>query len=63
MSITMESRTDSAPSGWYPDPAGSPKLRFWNGTEWTNRLERRGPGIEPVFGYDQDGRITRKFDY
>jgi hypothetical protein len=63
MSIATNSRTEVVPFGWYPDPAGSHKLRLWNGEAWTDRLERRGPGIEPVFGYDEDGRITRQFDY
>ncbi len=63
MSITLNTRTDTAPFGWYPDPAGSPKLRLWNGGAWTDQLEWRAPGIEPVFGYDEDGRVTRQFDY
>lgn len=63
MSIIDKSRTDAAPFGWYPDPAGSHKLRLWNGSEWTNELENAKSGVQPVFGYSEDGRITRQFDY
>jgi hypothetical protein len=24
------------PAGWYPDPAGAPQWRVWNGREWSN---------------------------
>ena len=27
------------PAGWYPDPAGGPGRRWWNGTGWTEKLE------------------------
>ncbi len=29
----------STPAGWYPDPAGGPTRRWWNGTAWTDNLE------------------------
>lgn len=63
MSTTTKARAEVAPSGWYPDPAGSHKLRLWNGTEWTDRLEARSSGVQPVYGYSADGRVTRQFDY
>lgn len=28
----------SAPAGWYDDPAGSGGQRLWNGTEWTQQV-------------------------
>ncbi|TCM44307.1 DUF2510 domain-containing protein [Kribbella sp. VKM Ac-2568] len=29
------------PVGWYPDPTGQPNtLRWWNGTQWTNKTEK-----------------------
>jgi hypothetical protein len=27
---------DLPPAAWYPDPAGSPGLRYWDGTAWTS---------------------------
>ncbi|MDX6260292.1 MAG: hypothetical protein QOH84_1980, partial [Kribbellaceae bacterium] len=32
------------PAGWYPDPTGQPDtIRWWNGTQWTNRTEKEDP--------------------
>jgi hypothetical protein len=29
------------PAGWYPDPTGRPNtIRWWNGTQWTNKTEQ-----------------------
>lgn len=25
-------------AGWYPDPAGKPMSRYWDGTSWTDQL-------------------------
>src|SRR5262245_42438024 len=27
--------TDAAPAGWYPDPSGAFRLRYWDGGRWT----------------------------
>lgn len=29
---------DAPPPGWYPDPAGGPRLRWWEGTDWTDHF-------------------------
>jgi hypothetical protein len=40
-----------APFGYYPDPAGSGLLRWWDGSAWTERVERPRPEVQPAFGY------------
>lgn len=32
---------DAPPAGWYPDPLGGGRLRWWAGTDWTD--EYRAP--------------------
>ncbi|MEY2958386.1 MAG: hypothetical protein RLZZ01_954 [Actinomycetota bacterium] len=32
---------DAPRAGWYPDPEGTARLRFWEGTDWTDRYRAR----------------------
>jgi len=32
-----------AVAGWYPDPAGSPAHRWWDGARWTDQLQPADP--------------------
>ena len=34
-------RADAPPPGWYPDPTGCTRLRWWDGLDWTDH--RRPP--------------------
>jgi Protein of unknown function (DUF2510) len=45
MSVTLE--TDVA-CGWYQDPAGTGMLRWWDGIQWTDQLERPRPEVQPA---------------
>ena len=39
----MSTMTNAQP-GWYPDPAGDTgKLRYWDGTQWTDHLAEPQP--------------------
>lgn len=38
---------DSAPAGWYDDPAGSGGRRYWNGSTWTDRVQQGGAARRP----------------
>lgn len=52
-----------APFGWYPDPADSSRMRWWDGQRWTDRTEYPRPELQPAFGYSSTGTVRRQFDY
>lgn len=40
-------------AGWYADPSGDPtKLRYWDGTQWTNDYADAQPPVAPATPYD-----------
>ena len=42
------------PPGWYPDPAGSPGTRWWDGQGWTGHVQQAAPpGPAPQYGTGQ----------
>jgi uncharacterized protein len=36
-----------AAAGWYPDPAGSASMRYWDGSRWTDALSSAVPPAGP----------------
>ena len=39
----------ATPGAWYPDPRGRHELRWWSGSEWTDRVSDAGrEGVDPV---------------
>jgi hypothetical protein len=56
MSLAQENPAFLAPFGWYPDPAGSALLRWWDGSQWTENLESPRPEVQPAAGYASASR-------
>ncbi|MFF4777306.1 DUF2510 domain-containing protein [Microtetraspora fusca] len=47
----------TTPAGWYPDPYGSPLLRWWDGSQWTDATHSREQpgGAQPEAGQTVPG--------
>ena len=67
---------DAPPAGWYPDPEGGSRLRWWEGTDWADRwrapptpgvrdiqevaAERAREEFDDVGGYVSMGGLSRR---
>ena len=48
---------DAPPAGWYPDPEGGARLRYWEGTDWSDRW--RAPPSAGVIKVQADAAAAR----
>ncbi|HWC22811.1 MAG TPA: DUF2510 domain-containing protein [Flexivirga sp.] len=42
---------NQTPAGWYPDPQGSPRQRYWDGNQWTEQFapaENLASATQPI---------------
>jgi len=55
---------DAPPPGWYPDPEGYSRLRWWEGTDWSDRFRAPPTPSEfdlqgQTYGYVEDQPAAR----
>jgi hypothetical protein len=46
--MTDANGSSAIPAGWYPDPAGSQRERWWDGSGWTEHLQDKPPTAPPA---------------
>lgn len=39
-------RADAPPAGWYPDPRGAARLRWWDGSDWSDHWRAPVTSVE-----------------
>ncbi|WP_375399251.1 DUF2510 domain-containing protein [uncultured Amnibacterium sp.] len=44
----MSEPTRLPPAGWFPDPSGSGRQRYWDGTAWTEHTAETRPAAAPA---------------
>ena len=59
---------DAPPPGWYPDPEGYTRLRWWEGTDWSDRFRAPPTPSESdlegqTYGYVEDRPAARAGAY
>lgn len=47
-----------AAAGWYPDPAGTPQLRYWDGTSWTEHVAPAAPGTPAPAAWEASAQAS-----
>lgn len=52
---------DAPPAGWYPDPEGGSRLRWWEGTDWADRF-RAPPTPSEAERHEQSYAYTQAHD-
>lgn len=43
----MTTPANPVPAGWYPDPAGTPQTRWWDGAQWTEHYQAPSQSAQP----------------
>ena len=39
----VDAESSVAPAGWYPDPESPDRIRYWNGSSWTDQSRQANP--------------------